>query len=135
MPSRTRYPGKYLPLRVQNGMFASHCRLTDPASRQLAKRLEGMEVRGPQFPILGNVATLPLAYTASVRQALLRQTSGPLFPEDSVRFMARAGVESYVEVGPGKVLAGLARRILPAAAVFGVQDRDSLEKTLKEIYA
>jgi len=68
-----------------------------------------------------------------IRSCLCRQMTSPVLWEESVRRMVKEGVEIFVELGPGKVLAGLIRRTSPESVVYNVEDRYSLEETLSAL--
>jgi len=108
----------------------SHCRLMDGASVKLAALLDTTRFRKPAIPIVNNADALFLDEVDSIKSSLVRQLSNPLLWEDSVRVIAGSGVGTFIEVGPGKVLSGLIKRIVPDAKVLNVEDMKSLEKTL-----
>jgi [acyl-carrier-protein] S-malonyltransferase len=66
----------------------------------------------------------------SIKQSLIRQLSNPLLWEDSIRIIAESGIDTFIEVGPGKVLSGLIKRIEHPAKVLNVEDMKSLKNTL-----
>jgi len=68
-----------------------------------------------------------------IKESLVRQLNCPILWEDSVRAIIDSGVTTFLEVGPGKVLSGLIRRIDPSATAFSIGDMGSLEKTLSAI--
>ena len=108
----------------------SHCRLMGSASVKLAALLETTGFRKPVIPIVNNADALFLDDVESIKASLVRQLGSPLLWEDSVRVIAGSGVDTFIEVGPGKVLSGLIKRIVPGAKVLNVEDMKSLEKTL-----
>jgi [acyl-carrier-protein] S-malonyltransferase len=116
-----------LPLAVS---APSHCALMVDASRRLSDLLATMEFRDPEVPVVNNADALFLSSADSVKTSLVRQLNSPLLWEDSIRNMKSSGVEIFIEVGPGRVLSGLIRRIEPDAKVFNVEDAESLKKTL-----
>jgi [acyl-carrier-protein] S-malonyltransferase len=80
------------------------------------------------FPIVANVDAAPNSDPARVRQLLVRQVDGPVRWEESVRAMVAAGVDRALEIGPGKVLAGLVKRIAKDVKVLSVSDPASLDQ-------
>lgn len=118
-----------LPLAVS---VPSHCRLMEGVSGKLAEFFlsGGIEMRQPEVPVVGNVDAACLSTVDGVKEELLRQLSRPVLWEDSVLAMARGGVDTFVELGPGKVLSGLIKRTSPGAKTLNVEDRASLERTL-----
>jgi [acyl-carrier-protein] S-malonyltransferase len=119
-----------MPLAVS---VPSHCTLMADASKRLGNLLEGIEFRNPLIPIVNNADATFLNNVESIKGSLVRQLNSPLLWEDSVRAIADSGVDTFVEVGPGKVLSGLIKRIEASAKTFHVEDMKSLEKTLEAL--
>jgi [acyl-carrier-protein] S-malonyltransferase len=111
----------------------SHSRLMEVASRRLAELLDGIEFKDPQIPLVNNADAKFLNTKESIKESLIRQISRPLLWEDSVKAIAQSGIQTFVEVGPGRVLSGLIRRIVPNATIFNVEDMKSLELTRSNI--
>lgn len=111
----------------------SHCTLMAEASRRLAELLDGVEFKSPQISLVNNADAMFLNDRDSIKQSLIRQLSNPLLWEDSIRVIAESGIDTFIEVGPGKVLSGLIRRIEPSAKVLNVDDMKSFESTLAAI--
>jgi [acyl-carrier-protein] S-malonyltransferase len=112
-----------------------HSSLLKPASDQLREYLAGVDVQVPSIPVLNNVDVAVVNEPAKIKDALVRQAAGPVRWVESVQAMAAQGVTHVIECGPGKVLAGLTKRIdgnLVGASVF---DPASLEETLKLVTA
>lgn len=107
-----------------------HCSLMVPAGERLAAVLAQMGVRDLQVPVVANVDARPNREAGRVRDLLVRQVSSPVRWQECVKTLAEAEVDTFVEVGPGKVLSGLVKRIAPGAAVFNVEDPASLEAFL-----
>jgi [acyl-carrier-protein] S-malonyltransferase len=99
-----------------------------PAARVVDAELARITIRTPRFPIVANVDARPNSDAARVRELLVRQVDGPVRWEASVRAMAEGGVTCALEIGPGKVLAGLARRIAKDMKVLSVGDEASLDQ-------
>lgn len=117
----------------------SHCTLMAEASNKLARFLssEGMEMKPPEIPIVINADGIFLSTVDSIKTSLVRQLNSPVLWEDSVRTIYDSGINIFIEVGPGKVLSGLIKRIAPEAVIFNVENTESLNKTLeglKSIY-
>jgi len=119
-----------MPLAVS---VPSHCTLMADASKRLGQLLEEIEFRNPVIPLVNNADAMFLNNVESIKGSLVRQLSSPLLWEDSIRVIADSGVKTFVEVGPGKVLSGLIKRIEGSARTFNVEDMRSLEKTLAEL--
>ena len=112
-----------------------HCRLMKPAAERLGEILAEMDLKDPQVPLVDNVDAQIITSAGEVRSALLRQASAPVLWEDSIRVLQDAGVDTFVEVGPGKVLCGLIKRIANDATLLNVEDGQSLTATLQTIKA
>jgi [acyl-carrier-protein] S-malonyltransferase len=94
-----------------------HCALMHPAEERLAPALRALEVRDPAIPVVANVDAEPKRTAEESIAALIAQVSRPVRWEDVVRRLASEGVRTYVEIGPGRVLTGLVRRIHRGAIV------------------
>jgi [acyl-carrier-protein] S-malonyltransferase len=116
--------GKAIPLKVSAPF---HCALMASAARAVEQALEAIVVKAPRFPIVANFDALPNTDPARVKQLLVRQVDGAVRWEQAVRFMQGAGVTHALEIGPGKVLAGLCRRIAKDIKVLSVGDAAALE--------
>lgn len=108
-----------------------HCSLLEPAARRLEAVLGDIQVGDLRMPLVTNVDADLLSEGARVADALVRQVTSPVRWEEVVIRLTKEGVDTFVEVGPGKVLSGLIRRIAPDARVLNVEDRTSLDATLK----
>jgi len=111
----------------------SHCTLMAEASDRLAELLNGIEFRNPAVPVVNNADALFLHNTASIKESLIRQLNSPLLWEDSIRSIIYSGIDTFVEVGPGRVLSGLMKRIDPQAKTFNVEDLNSLNRTIEAL--
>jgi [acyl-carrier-protein] S-malonyltransferase len=111
-----------------------HCALMQPAQDQLAHQLESIPFQDPTFPVAANVDARLLTRGPEVRDALIRQVTGPVRWVECIGLLQQAGVTHYIEVGPGKVLTGLNRQIDRALITTNVEDPASLEKTIA-VYA
>lgn len=109
-----------------------HCRLMRPAGEKLAAALHAVTIRDPAVPVVSN-ATAAWARTGpEVAAALLKQMYSPVRWEDSVRSLLAGGADTFLEVGPGRVLSGLVRKIDRRAKVFNMEDASFFEKGLAE---
>ncbi len=100
----------------------SHCSLMDPAGELLATTLEGIAINPLAIPVVANVTAEPFGDVASINKLLVAQVSSPVRWEMSVRTMMAAGVTGFVEIGPGKVLSGLVRKIDKSVAMKNFDD-------------
>jgi [acyl-carrier-protein] S-malonyltransferase len=121
----TAAKARAIPLKVSAPF---HCALMAPAARVLERELERVTIRPLCFPIVANFDAHPNSDPARVRSLLVRQVDGVVRWEDSVRAMAAAGVTHALEIGPGKVLAGLVKRIAKDLTVLSVGDAPALEQ-------
>jgi [acyl-carrier-protein] S-malonyltransferase len=110
-----------------------HSALLQPAAVRLATVLRGIRFRDLGVPLVTNVDADLLREGARVADTLVRQVTAPVRWEDGIRRLAKEGVTAAVEVGPGKVLSGLIRRIAPEMQVVNVEDRASLQATLEAL--
>jgi len=110
-----------------------HCPLMAPARERLTPVLEALPVRSPRWPVISNVDALPAGTGESVRRNLIAQVDSPVRWRDSLLLMQSEGVDTIVEVGPGKVLNGLAKRVNRDWTLLNVEDPASLAKTLSEL--
>jgi len=104
-----------------------HCALMKPAEDRLAPELRALEIRDPRVPVVANADAEPKRDGRSAIAALVRQVSSPVRWEAVVRRLASEGVSAYVEVGPGTVLSGLARKIHREARTANIEDPAGLE--------
>jgi [acyl-carrier-protein] S-malonyltransferase len=118
---------KVVPLAVS---VPSHCSMMKEAGEKLAKELDRVELRDLRFPIVNNADAKFLSTAAELKPSLLRQISSSLYWEDSIGRMTAEGFDTFIEVGPGKVLSGLVKRIARDAKVLNVEDLKSLDETL-----
>jgi [acyl-carrier-protein] S-malonyltransferase len=107
-----------------------HCALMEPVKPRLREVLARCTVSAPRIPVVTNVEAAPNSDAARVVPLLLAQVSAPVRWVESIRALAAAGVGRVVELGPGKVLGGLVKRISKDVEVLNVEDPASLEKSL-----
>jgi len=107
-----------------------HCALMQPAQDRLALDLKAATFHRMSLPLVTNVDAEVIDSAEKAREALVRQVTGAVEWEKSMRALIEAGVETFVEVGPGKVLCGLMRQIDRAKTCWNVEDPASLEKTV-----
>jgi [acyl-carrier-protein] S-malonyltransferase len=103
-----------------------HCQLMKPAEDRLAPELRSLASKDPAFPIVANVDAQPKRTAADSIEALVRQVSCPVRWEEVVRRLIAEGARTFVELGPGSVLAGLIKKIDRTVTVFSVEDESGL---------
>lgn len=118
-----------LPLPVS---VPSHCALMKPAADKLAVALEAIVFSAPTVPVVNNVDVKCETSPEAIRSALVRQLYSPVRWTECVEFMAQQGVTSLLEVGPGKVLTGLAKRIVDTLTATAIGDPASLSAAIEQ---
>ncbi|WP_332398030.1 ACP S-malonyltransferase [Vibrio metschnikovii] len=113
-----------LPLPVS---VPSHCALMKPAAEKLAIALAGLQFNSPSIPVINNVDVLAETDPAKIKDALVRQLYNPVRWTEAVQSMSDQGIEKLIEVGPGKVLTGLTKRIVKTLDAVAVNDSASFE--------
>lgn len=116
---------KAIPLKVSAPF---HCALMVPAARAVEAALAELSLSAPAFPVIANVTAQANSDALAAKSLLVRQIDGPVLWEQTIQLMAESGVTHALEIGPGKVLAGLAKRIDKRVAVLSVSDLDSIAK-------
>ncbi len=109
-----------------------HCSLMKPAQDRLATDLNALKFHDPAAPIACNVDAALIREAAASRDALIRQVTGSVKWEQSMQLLFGQGVQTFVEVGPGRVLTGLLRQIDRSKTCLSVGDEASLAKTLEQ---
>jgi [acyl-carrier-protein] S-malonyltransferase len=121
---------RVVPLSVS---VPSHCALMHEAGKRLAAELDKMTINDLTMPIVNNAEAKFLRLAAELRPSLVKQISAPLYWEDSINAMTADGFDIFIEIGPGKVLSGLVKRIARDARVLNVEDLKSMNETLKTL--
>jgi len=110
-----------------------HCRLMRPAQDRLEHDLMRLEFSDLHFPLVTNVDAEHIFTGLAARTSLVRQVSSPVLWEDSVRLMIEMGVDTFVEVGPGRVLSGLVKQIDRSCKMLNVEDEKSLTAAVEAL--
>jgi len=116
---------RVLPLNV-SGPF--HSRLMKAANEKFADYLNNTDVQSASIPVYANVSAEPVKESEAIKDLLIKQLYSPVRFEESIRNMIDQGVDAFVEVGSGKVLSGLVRKISRRTKTFAVQDVESMNK-------
>ena len=124
---KARGAKRALPLPVS---VPSHCALMKPAALKLADALEGISLSVPTVPVLHNADVASYTDPAQIRDALVRQLYSPVRWTETVRKLAADGVSRHAECGPGKVLAGLNKRIDSSLSTLALTDDAALAAAL-----
>jgi len=110
-----------------------HCSLMQPAQDRLAGDLRALKLQNPAVPVVSNVDAALVNNAESSRDALIQQVTGAVKWEQSMRLLIASGVQTFVEVGPGKVLCGLMRQIDRSKTCLNVADETSLSKAIERL--
>lgn len=111
----------------------SHCALMGPAAERLAKRLSEVVFRAPAIPVIHNVNVRAETEPGAIRDALVRQIASPVRWVETIQKMTADGVDRLVECGPGRVLAGLVKRIAREARIWPVYDPPTLREAIAAV--
>lgn len=121
---------KAIPLPVS---VPVHTPLMQQAADRLAEDLKAVQWADLKVPLINNAEARAIDRASEIRPSLIRQLASSVLWEDTVRTMKQLGVATFIEVGPGTVLTGLIKRIMPDATLLNVNDPMSLEMTLKSL--
>jgi len=123
---------KVIPLNVS---VPSHSPLMKPASQKLSEVLDNITFSNLKIPLITNVDSVMVNDSGDIKDALVRQLTNPVKWDDSMQILIKEGYNTFIEVGPGRVLTGLQKRIArelqTTAELFNVEDAESLEKTIE----
>ena len=122
--AKDRGAKRAIPLQVSAPF---HCALMQPAAAVMDRALAATTLRSPAAPLVANVLARPLSEPADIRASLVAQVTGTVRWAESVAFMTGEGVDLFYELGSGKVLAGLVRRIAPSATGVGIGGPEDLD--------
>ncbi|MCM3569097.1 ACP S-malonyltransferase [Neobacillus mesonae] len=123
---------RVLPLEV-SGPF--HSPLMEPAATKLREVLDGLEMNDARIPVIANVTAEPVTKAEEIKDQLIEQLYSPVLWEDSIQKMIELGVDTFIEIGPGKVLSGLIKKIDKTVTIYSVSDEaaaSSVIDALKE---
>lgn len=120
--------GKAIPLSV-SGAF--HSPFMKEAAAALSDALNGFKLAAPTIPVYSNFTALP--YGENARELIAAQVKNPVLWQKTIENMLANGIDTFIEVGAGKTLSGLIKKISSNALTYNVEDRDSLETTLKSL--
>jgi [acyl-carrier-protein] S-malonyltransferase len=110
-----------------------HSSLMQPAAQRLRDYLERVEIAPPAVPLINNVDVAAPRDPVAIKDALVRQAASAVRWVETIQHMARSGVTHVIECGPGKILAGLVKRIAPELQGIALSDRAALEQALAAI--
>lgn len=110
-----------------------HSSLMQPAGERLEQHLQDVDIAAPRISLINNIDVRIETSPQAIRDALVRQASGPVRWVETIRRMAELGATHIIECGPGKVLAGLTKRISPETQSLALADRASLGQALEAV--
>lgn len=120
--------GRVVPLQVGGGF---HSPYMAQAAAHFADALQACDVGSPKMPLYANLTALP--YEGDTREMMAKQMQNPVRWQATIENMLAAGMDTFVEVGPGKTLCGLIRKTAPDAVCYQVEDAESLADTVREL--
>lgn len=121
---------RVIPLKVSAPFHSS---FMETAKENLARYLEKVKINNPKIPVTCNVSAGYINNKEEIKSALIKQMTHPVKWVDSIKKMNSEGINCFIEVGPGKVLKGLIKQIIPEAKVFNVFDSNSLKNVVEKI--
>ncbi len=110
-----------------------HCEMMKPAEEKLIPLLDDTAFAPSTFPVVANVDAKETVTAEDAKNKLKLQVSRSVLWQQSVEEMKRNGINTFIEIGPGKVLSGLVKQILSDVRIFNIEDKKSLEKTLSSL--
>jgi [acyl-carrier-protein] S-malonyltransferase len=121
---------RVIPLQV-SGPF--HSRLMKPAADQFVSILDSITIEDAAVPVIANVTAKPVTDREEIKRLLIEQLYSPVQWEDTVEKLLELDVDTFIEVGPGKVLSGLVKKVNRRVKTYAVQDEASLEQTIQAL--
>ena len=122
--AKDRGANRTIPLQV-SGAF--HSPLMQPAVEGMAEFIASVSFQEPTVPIIGNTTAEPLTSAESVKSELINQLSNPVQWQRSIEYMVSKGVSTFIEIGPGKVLTGLIKRINKEVNTVNIVDLEAIK--------
>jgi [acyl-carrier-protein] S-malonyltransferase len=101
-----------------------------PAADQLREVLDGINMKDAAVQVVVNVTAEPINTAANIKEKLIEQLYSPVLWEDSVQKMIDLGVDTFIEIGPGKVLSGLIKKIDKTVTTYSVSDEESAQAVI-----
>ncbi|WHY93566.1 ACP S-malonyltransferase [Neobacillus cucumis] len=121
---------RVIPLEV-SGPF--HSSLMKPAAAELKGVLDGLNMQDAKIPVIANVSAEPMEKAEEIKEKLIEQLFSPVLWEDSVQKMIDLGVDTFIEIGPGKVLSGLIKKIDRSVKTYSVSDASSCKDVIEAL--
>lgn len=121
---------RVIPLEV-SGPF--HSSLMKAASAELKNVLDSLNMKDAEIPVIANVSAEPMKHASEIKEKLIEQLYSPVLWEDSVQKMIDLGVDTFIEIGPGKVLSGLIKKINRSVKTYSVSDEASCQVVIEAL--
>jgi [acyl-carrier-protein] S-malonyltransferase len=121
---------RVIPLQV-SGPF--HSELMKPAADKFISILDSIEIRHADVPVIANVTASPVSDAEEIKRLLIEQLYSPVLWEDTVERLLELGVDTFIEIGSGKVLSGLIKKVNRRVKTYAVQDEASLTETIAKL--
>jgi len=109
-----------------------HCSLMNPAAIKMKEKIDAVKFKKPDFEIISNVTALPTSSPEDIKKILVQQIYSKVRWRESVVYMGENKVQEFIEIGPGKVLTGLVKRILPNSNSFSINTIDDIKNLKNE---
>lgn len=119
-----------IPLEV-SGPF--HSVLMKPAAEKLEAVLNEMTIEDAKIPVIANVTAKPMSLASEMKEKLIEQLYSPVLWEDSVQTMIELGVDTFIEIGPGKVLSGLVKKVDRSVKTYSISDEQSCKEVIEAL--
>lgn len=119
-----------IPLEV-SGPF--HSSLMKPAASELRQVLDGLDMKDASIPVIANVSANPMTTAEEIKENLIEQLYSPVLWEDSVVKMIDLDVDTFIEIGPGKVLSGLIKKINRSVKTYSISDEESCQSVIEAL--
>lgn len=110
-----------------------HTTMLEPAAMNLGKELEGVEINAPDIPYITNVTADYVEAQEPIKELLTKQVMSPVYWEDTIKRMIHDGVETFIEIGPGKSLSSFVKKIDRSKSIYNVEDLKSLSKLVQKV--
>ena len=107
-----------------------HCSLMRPAAQRMADALADVDLKAPKIPLIANVLAAPVSAPDAIRKHLIEQVTGRVRWRESIQWLVENGVDEAFEIGAGKVLSGLIKRIAPGINASSINTPDDIQKML-----
>ncbi|WP_449539976.1 ACP S-malonyltransferase [Ferdinandcohnia sp. Marseille-Q9671] len=116
---------------VVSGPF--HSSLMEPAAEKLRSVLEKIEIKDASVPVIANVNAEEMTSATQIKENLVKQLYSPVLWENSIEYMLDKGVDTFIEIGPGKVLSGLIKKVNRRVSTYAISDSETLEATIRAL--